>query len=653
MSNEPKSASELRSSLTPALAVPPGTSKLSYSRLQTATTIRLLQILSEAGEDILRCNMLKADLAHQQMPTYSALSYTWHDESLPDTPRPILVNGQLLEVSVNLWNFLDNYRHSTGERIIWIDQICINQDDLDERSQQIQHMCAIYKRAYTHLFWVGEPGDEDDAAWGLLSRLSKLQLSFRRSGNDFPTRDDLLNPIYMAMLGLPPFPSTAWESVMHFLSRPAFHRAWILQEVAVSKAAVVCSGFWMQDFTVFGLAAAFLVETSWVKTLHGTYPSSGAAGFLTAMFNCRSRHAAGEIQRLDLLFASTRRFRATKPVDKVFSLVSLAESGMDRPLPLLIKPDYRKSVVEVYRDATLHCISEGSLDVLSGVEDSRFRCHAGLPSWVPDFSVHQVISILAEPPRDGLYTFYTAAATRPISFRTLTDPNILVLSTYIVDTIARVSPNPMEGEVISPQLGEWAKMLDFQSSYQPARQLGSVPIVEAFWRTLVGNAIWRPYDYPVPKSWALHFATLVLETMGNLALSLQGQDDPVNEAAVADLLPGLLAIGQALKKVLPEEDLEKGDGSIFEASMHHASWGRRFFVTKKGYMGIAHPGARAGDAVALFSGGRVPFIVRGVSGNSEAREYYRIVGEAYVHGVMDGELLDLLSEKDWVEVQLQ
>ncbi|KAF4463875.1 het-6-heterokaryon incompatibility [Fusarium albosuccineum] len=483
---EPVSAAGiLTSGDSQALEVPQGAPKLEYHRLPSVTSFRLLQILSEGGQDILRCRMFNAELGTPGTPGYIALSYTWHEESLPRIFRPILINGSSLDISLNLWNFLEDYRHTTGERIIWIDQICINQDDMDERVQQIGQMCAIYEQASMDLFWIGEPDESTEAVMDILESLARLEVSHSSSDHQRPGIDALLNPIYMYAIGLPMYPTPIWGSLMHFISRSAFKRSWIIQEVAVSRRASIFCGLLMLPFDVLGRAAMFLVESGWIKALHTEYSVSGAAGFLTGMLNCRALHQGGERQSLDLLLASTRRFKATEPVDKVFALMNLAERGRSGPLPPLLQPDYRKSVVGIFRDVTIHLINQGSLDVLSGVEDQIFRHFRQLPSGVPDYSVHQVLSILCMPPRTGTLTLYAAATGRHIrSQYSPADPNTLTLSSYRFDTIEKIAP--LEDQANQLRLESWACMVDFGARY-PTVDGESGVMIDAFWRTLIGN----------------------------------------------------------------------------------------------------------------------------------------------------------------------
>ncbi|KAF6517151.1 hypothetical protein HZS61_002712 [Fusarium oxysporum f. sp. conglutinans] len=580
--------------------------------------------------------MFDADLAAQETPRYIALSYTWHEETLPKTFRPVLINDKYLNVSLNLWNFLQNYRETAGERIIWIDQICINQEDKDECVQQIGQMCEIYQRASMDLFWIGEPDEDTEAVLDLLSSLDRLETHLLESGGSHPGISALLNPIFMRSVGLPEHDAPIWASLMKFISRSAFHRAWIIQEVAVSRKPAIFCGLLMLPFDVVGRAATFLVESSWIKLFHQIYKVSGAAGFITGMMNCRVRHQEGEHQSLDLLLASTRRFKATKPVDKIFALINLAESGRKKALPPALRPDYRKSVVEVFRDVTLHLIRQGSLDILSGVEDAKFRQIHQLPSWVPDYSVHQVASILCMPPRPGSLSLYAAAAGRDVSVQhSPSDPDTLKLSAYKIDKISKICP--IAEKSIYDTLEKWASMVDFSAVY-PIVNGKSGSMIDAFWRTLIGNIGLGTSHYPVSEDWVYKFAAFALQAREELQLHFSSSADTQSAAVESpSLTPGIDLVVRLLQDLHHGKEGLDQDGGLYESTMHHVSWHRRMFLTNGGYLGLAHPSTQPGDEVILLSGGRVPFVVK--RGSVDRPEGYSIVGEAYVHGIMDGELL--------------
>ncbi|WKT43975.1 Chloramphenicol acetyltransferase-like domain superfamily [Fusarium oxysporum f. sp. vasinfectum] len=632
---EPISASEIFPSVdSQALNIPQGAPTLTYQSLTSSTSFRLLQILSNGGQDILRCRMFDADLAAQETPRYIALSYTWHEETLPKTFRPVLINDKYLNVSLNLWNFLQNYRETAGERIIWIDQICINQEDKDECVQQIGQMCEIYQRASMDLFWIGEPDEDTEAVLDLLSSLDRLETHLLESGGSHPGISALLNPIFIRSVGLPEHDAPIWASLMKFISRSAFHRAWIIQEVAVSRKPAIFCGLLMLPFDVVGRAATFLVESSWIKLFHKIYKVSGAAGFITGMMNCRVRHQEGEHQSLDLLLASTRRFKATKPVDKIFALINLAESGRKKALPPALRPDYRKSVVEVFRDVTLHLIRQGSLDILSGVEDAKFRQIHQLPSWVPDYSVHQVASILCMPPRPGSLSLYAAAAGRDVSVQhSPSDPDTLTLSAYKIDKISKICP--IAEKSIYDTLEKWASMVDFSAVY-PIVNGKSGSMIDAFWRTLIGNIGLGTSHYPVSEDWVYKFAAFALQAREELQLHFSSSADTQSAAVESpSLTPGIDSVVRLLQDLHHGKEGLDQDGGLYESTMHHVSWHRRMFLTNGGYLGLAHPSTQPGDEVILLSGGRVPFVVK--RGSGDRPEGYSIVGEAYFRAQVAGE----------------
>jgi len=116
-------------------------------------SIRLLTLLPAKEGGAIRCRL--ATLTFAQRPKYEALSYRWGSTS-QHSNRLILVNGTSLLVGKNLFQALKNLRHEgSGERILWVDAVCINQSDLDERNSQVGMMPWIYSRAQTVIVWLG------------------------------------------------------------------------------------------------------------------------------------------------------------------------------------------------------------------------------------------------------------------------------------------------------------------------------------------------------------------------------------------------------------------------------------------------------------------------------------------------------------------
>jgi len=112
---------------------------LVYSSLASAERqIRLLRILSGSEEQPLECVLEPASLEECQ---YTALSYCWGSAS---DRKNIMVNGQTISVTKNLENALRHLRKADQEIVVWADAICINQQDLAEKSIQVGMMGNIY-----------------------------------------------------------------------------------------------------------------------------------------------------------------------------------------------------------------------------------------------------------------------------------------------------------------------------------------------------------------------------------------------------------------------------------------------------------------------------------------------------------------------------
>ncbi|CAI4220071.1 unnamed protein product [Parascedosporium putredinis] len=471
---EPRSALEIFPNLRETgIQVPPETAEFIHEPLSSPSGFRLLRLLSEEGDDIPRCELIHDDLASATVPPYVAVSYTWTDETQPDVSLPILVNGRCLRVSYNVWNFLQNYRCTKMARLLWIDQICINQtsEGAGERTQQVQHMYEIYARAARDVLWIGEPDKDTENAMDLFFALSNLEKA--RAGPaaaTYPLSEDLLNPLFTQAHNLPPFPSQKWESLMHFVSKPVFQRAWIIQEVAAAGMTYMFSGLLMLPFSTLAFGATFVANSRWDTRLHDTYSVPGKFKAITALKNCHIRHHLKQPQSLELLLASTRIFKSTRPQDKIFALVNLHRGHSDTPTPSLLVPTYEKAAPQVFRDVTRYLINQGSLDVLSGVEDQSLREIQGLPSWVPDYSVHQAVTILCMPPRRDDITLYSAASALPVRVAGGSDnPDVLTLSGFKLDTIASVSSADLAKESMYTKLEACAGMINLERPYRGIR----------------------------------------------------------------------------------------------------------------------------------------------------------------------------------------
>jgi hypothetical protein len=171
--------------------------------------IRLIRLLPSKDEgEPLRCELFEYDLRalHTRNHLYEALSYVWGGEK---KPKSIIITGnqkgdQELAVTQNLFTALLRLRDSDFSRVLWVDAICINQTDDNEKEHQIQFMAAIYAKASRVIIWLGEAQENDQA-------LESIRIAGARSAN----------PLNI---------ETSQREIIQLLGRPWFQRIWVRKE---------------------------------------------------------------------------------------------------------------------------------------------------------------------------------------------------------------------------------------------------------------------------------------------------------------------------------------------------------------------------------------------------------------------------------------
>ena len=165
----------------------------------------------------------------QRWVEYFALSYTWGS---PFFSRAINIHGVVLPITENLFAFLQRFRDQFEALLLWIDFLCINQDDMDEKATQVSNMLAVYERAKAVVVWLGEEG--------LHTKLAVDYLQWAQRGDLI---SDLRGPaeIWHARICSNLF-ATVLEGIEDLCGRDWVRRIWVKQEVWASKAVMVHCG---------------------------------------------------------------------------------------------------------------------------------------------------------------------------------------------------------------------------------------------------------------------------------------------------------------------------------------------------------------------------------------------------------------------------
>ncbi|KAF2186080.1 hypothetical protein K469DRAFT_487701, partial [Zopfia rhizophila CBS 207.26] len=170
---------------------------------------------------------------------YTAVSYAWGN----DRPRELIyLDGRAFQVRRNLWSclyYLSLHAEHEAWKHIWVDAICINQNDLDEKSEQVPIMGEIYSRATKVYAWLGEADRQMNCVFDALQEFRD-----RKREAKFATHFDAAEQLsFYRQLFRDIYQDKAefnWLRPLYV--RPYWRRVWIVQELVLAKVVVVCCG---------------------------------------------------------------------------------------------------------------------------------------------------------------------------------------------------------------------------------------------------------------------------------------------------------------------------------------------------------------------------------------------------------------------------
>ena len=141
-----------------------------YETIDDPKSIRLLKLAPGDADQPIACTLHIVPL--ESGPSYEAISYTWGDTAARED---LVCDNRLLSVTRNLADALRRIRLMESVRTVWADAVCIDQNNIDERGQQVSMMRRIYGRASRVLIWLGAGSEDSDLAFEFFYRLASLQ----------------------------------------------------------------------------------------------------------------------------------------------------------------------------------------------------------------------------------------------------------------------------------------------------------------------------------------------------------------------------------------------------------------------------------------------------------------------------------------------
>lgn len=608
------------------------------------THIRLLTLLptdaaataEEQFASPIACRVFVAPIVGgPDRPVFKTLSYRW---GTGGRDHAINVGGGVLAVTASIVEALRYLRCADGPLTLWIDQICIDQENDREKSHQVGLMDRIYTAAEEVVVWLGAAADDSDAVMDLWADVGcafmgqDVENSLPQIFPQLPiTMGRAQGPVDEVTTRLMELVRPTWSktepllpAIADWLQRPWFQRVWIVQEFALNARTVFVCGTKRVEAE---MAARALYVCKWAVVLVENDEKSRQREDLlptdptTALFSIRRRRRDlddGEAKG-DTMFEILRRLyigqnmQVTDPRDRIYAVLGLA---VDREA-MGIAPDYEDTGTEQLLVRTARALVErgGRLDALCFAQ--RPRTHENLPTWVPEWTGASESYYNAE---DFQERRFAACGSLQVTVVPTDSDRILGLRGFTVDRIEEVE-DIWEGKHhdttrVASYLTQVKRLCALSAGKDEPIYASPERRAEAVWRVPIGDLCLIDDGVRVGRA-GVDVAHQHANCVDLYELLAQARSMPPGE--ILELMPQIWFAIEAAKNY-----------SSSAADMR----GKRPFLTRRGYVGMAPEAARLGDVVVVFCGGQIPFVLRPVE-----EGMFTFVGEAYCDGIMDGELV--------------
>ncbi|KAF2655329.1 hypothetical protein K491DRAFT_658648 [Lophiostoma macrostomum CBS 122681] len=635
-----------------------------YPVLEHSDSIRLLRFSRRHGGAF--HGELKAFRLNRTPPFYTA-SYVWGP---PTTPEFMTFNSGSLPVLSSLAPFLrmiklhDNF--SDGQWW-WFDSICINLEDSSERSAQVQMMGDIYRTAQRTCIWLGEEREEGKRGRDCLGAIQFLvQLANLRDAlnTSAQLRKELRDEKFAGQ----------WQAVGSLLGRPWWTRVWTLQEYILPREAK----FYCGSSGISRSALKSAIYSIYLVTNGHDDDLFPRANFDAAWNRRRIRQWYTENGEMGVvaMIAYLGNHSATDTRDRVYSSLGLIGKRNRR---LIGKPDYESSVEQVYAGLVERFWREyGCLDIicfthLFNRDAKNIGCEERqgiLPSWAPDwraFVQSSPVPLMASQSS----TQEMIGNCRPLATKKWTATYRATGKDLRNKAKVRFAKNLKEmwcdGVILDVVDGlggldgcdtrcTSSACNDGHPLVQSAqgKRLKALPeeILESLTCSLVLDRSDKYLGHAAPNHYMSDFLSLYRRAMGGEQVDLlfrvwyeQNKDLDIGGQTLSDII---MAVDTESKSPTRQKISSTGRPRIDSANTYVKAEdtfmerlhdvickkSRRLMVTEQSYMGVAPCRAQQGDVVAILFGCSIPLVLRRVG----SREAWEVVGEAYVHGYMNGQV---------------
>ena len=661
--------------------------KSPYSPLPGRGSVRFLHAKMDRDGGI-QCKLLPFCLYSPACPSFSTLSYVWGHEDITENSPSITINGQPWRVLPTVYPILEAICDSSrfGKSFwFWIDSICINQADDQERASQVQLMRDLYKKSSLTIVWLGERCATSDTAIDFLNKLYHhrhvIQGSAKIHGRGIPADVTDLHS------------EAGWKALEQLLVRPWFVRVWTLQEFVLSDSVDFYCGplkrirrnhLHQAVYAIWNcFPRRYIPDTAWLSAWRRRRLFQWSVEIPDTAFD--------ERMPLPALMAFTGDYKWTDPRDRIYSMLGLT-SEVDRRI--VGNPSYTSPVQKVYLDYVTSFIdTRQNLDIIcfahlfTPIDDT-------LPSWVPDWrrpvDPNTIPLIVSQSAFRHVGNFrplhrkapsgrhpgltYEASGKEAAQTRFSSDGLKLICCGHFLDFVDGLgitmpldyseattddrtsAPSPDASLIVSGGRRLREQTIFVQSTSQAHLPLADTPasnqkvpntpprdLFDEILRTTVLDRGDTYIHSPVPTEFRTDFLSAASQfegdekKLGQFGRWFNGNKDLLIRGETVGSI--VAAATRSSSADLTEEVFDGWESFLARHKSVVKHMQRRLSTTADGHVGLMPKRAQKGDAIAILLGCSVPVVLRRIDDGREAEEY-QFIGEAYVHGFMNGEIFE-------------
>lgn len=591
--------------------------------------IRLLSVLPLAKEgDIYIVNITMIIMPLTEGLAYHALSYVWGEASwlYEESFLKVFVNGYPVHVTWNLASALSHMASRGLEDLLWVDALCINQEDEEEKSQQVRLMGEIYKQASMTRVWLGWPYDNAQLAMDVMMEAEE-HVEQNHDGRYFKRKGIPQTPLadWFAEKHADEAYREHWKALARLCQRSYWTRCWIVQEIVLSENVFLfCGELSVNIQALFAILREILVHRGGNFMEHQNlmpyilhrYPGSLRSAW-------RSHRTVKSKRYLYDNLLTFRDHKCSQKRDRFYSLLGITKPYTGAELPV----DYQIDETEVYIQVVKYIIEgTGNLDILC---ECRPRVMLGdernlqsLPSWVTDWH-----------PRDSAPQFFRrrsqkyakAGGEQASKIAYIKGGKVLVTNAIIIGPIHHLM-QVVHLETMEETVGKLRQVIDYVITDGLARLEDSVSALRKdqllkHQLTMLRRTIYGYHSdmNMMDKNWPLEQFALLAER---------------EEKVIWLERSTLLNPFSWTRFALDDTNIVKINMRCGLRTSHHDQ-----------VFGIASTDVRVGDIVAVIIGCAFPLVLR----PEEKSSHYTIVGQAIIDGLMNEEALG--CEKETIYIQ--